>query len=232
MNLSLIQMCIDSKIKQYTNEKALLDAEIIVLKDKLCSHSNSIFKTTNIYLAKLNTVESLVLYIENEIILLKKAFDQDMVDNLDYTLQNNKSFFPKLVANTIIDARKEIFRFSTSKLNSKHYEKQTKNLIHSKHILNEFSLIKISLDIPKKPYDILKNLIFWLYSAQFKSNDAIQEIITIISDAKIMPRNFQKYNEEFFFQLYRMTKNEMLKDLFEKHNISSPEERLKLTDFI
>lgn len=226
---SLIALTQNNMIQENNKDIAILKEEITILKNQITNYeeSSSIYSQNNnfnILMAKLITIESQQNILENENKLINEAFTEGMIEDLDYILQLNKSPWPKTIANLVVNARIDIVRFEKSNISLKDYERDVKILEKKAKDIYAFLPISHKIIIPRRPHEIIQEMIFYLdeqicgllLKRKYLSNEAIKDIVTVISDRKYLPRLQSRFNDTYHKYLFGVSQEELIRDFIRK----------------
>lgn len=220
---SLIKTVLEEKIKDNVEDIELLKIEVEKLKDEMLSSERRVFNYSQknhfgIMQVKLLALESEINKLLDENQLFKLSFTDEMIQDLDYIFQMNKTPWPKALAGLVIDTRLDLVMFQKSQLSVKDYERDVKNIRKKLKELNSFLLIMNVESIPELPHKVIQNMVFFIedemmtrYTGiQLFPQSAIKDIVSIISERRYMPRAQKEFNRKHFKYLYSIEPEEMV----------------------
>lgn len=156
--------------------------------------------------------------IRNEIRVLKNCFDDDMIDDLDYIIDENKDLCIDNI-HRIISTRVDIVKFEESGISEKDYHRDMKTIKNKLDDMSKFNLgIRLhTMGIPIHRNEAIRKLVFVLGGGLEKyienspctpiSTDTIRDIITVISDVERMPKGQDCFKKKTIKMIEDLIKN-------------------------
>ncbi|WP_415406822.1 hypothetical protein ACLHDG_13805 [Sulfurovum sp. CS9] len=144
--------------------------------------------------------------IRNEIKVLKNCFNDDMINDLDYIIDINNDLCMGDIR-LIISTRVDIVKFEESGISEKDYNRDMKTIRNKIDDISKFNPgIRLgTMDIPIHKNEAIKSLVLGLTRGlrgyvknlpnKAINSSVIKDIITVISDAKRMPKSQGSFEE-------------------------------------
>lgn len=164
-------------------------------KDSQCYHTSIPFRLN---LCRMSATSSIIKRLKNEKTIFSDAFDDDMIEDIQYVLDSaNITKHLGYINRKIIEARVEIVRFIKSSLGSNDYERDIKAIKNKIEDIQEYTEVNNFIEFPSLPHNSIKKLTFNLcdkkklltmnIETELISKETVKEIITIISLMKRAP---------------------------------------------